>query len=291
MLAVRRGGLGDTLLFVPVLRALRRAVPAALLHFAGVREYTELLRHFGVVDAAMSVEDLQVWALGGAGDAAVRCRARLGNYQQIVGDDAGLLAVADAVPVQVFDPRPRRFDLPLAQQLAVQLDLVLEAGDLRPLAAARLQPSGPVVLAPGSGAVAKNWPRARWLELAFELDAAGVAIEVVVGPVELERDDPRGWAWPQDAAFCVDRTVVQLAAVLATARAFVGNDSGPTHLAAALGVPTVAVFGTGHPRVFAPAFAHVRVVGAPGPGPPTARVAEVSAALADLGVAAPPRSA
>lgn len=284
MLAVRRGGLGDTLLFVPVLRALRRAHPAAPLHFAGVREFAEVLSHFGVVDAALSVEDLQVWSLGSDGDVAQRSRARLGSYARIVGDDAGLLVVGDAVPVQRFDPRPQRGDLPLAPQIAAQLGLALAPSDVAPIAVARVRSDGPVVLAPGSGAMAKNWPRVHWLELAASLDAANAEVAVVVGPTEVERDDPRAWPWPAPVAFCAGRTPVQLAEYLATARAFVGNDSGPAHLAAALSVPSVVVFGTGMPQVFAPPFAHVRVVGAVGDGPPRVRVDEVAAALADLGL-------
>jgi ADP-heptose:LPS heptosyltransferase len=74
-------------------------------------------------------------------------------------------------------------------------------------------------------------------------------------------------------------TSVALAQGLATARAFAGNDSGTTHLAAALRVPTVAIFGPGEPRVFAPVGDHVRVVRERTTGPPDVPVANVLAAL------------
>jgi ADP-heptose:LPS heptosyltransferase len=53
-------------------------------------------------------------------------------------------------------------------------------------------------------------------------------------------------------AFVEPADTIELAHALAAARAFVGNDSGPAHLAAMLGVPTRALFGGGEPRVFAP---------------------------------------
>jgi len=59
-------------------------------------------------------------------------------------------------------------------------------------------------------------------------------------------------------------------ALSAGAAAYVGNDSGPTHLAAALGTPTVAIFGPTDPVQFAPRGRSVRVIHA-------ARLEDISA--------------
>lgn len=71
-----------------------------------------------------------------------------------------------------------------------------------------------------------------------------------------------------------------LAGVLAGARASVGNDSGPAHLAAAVGALTLALFGPTRPEHFAPVGPHVRTLTADGPmaALPAARVAEALAA-------------
>jgi len=53
---------------------------------------------------------------------------------------------------------------------------------------------------------------------------------------------------------------VVLAGVLQRCSAFIGNDAGVTHLAAALGVPTLAIFGPTEPARWAPLGRHVRVV-------------------------------
>jgi heptosyltransferase-2 len=58
-------------------------------------------------------------------------------------------------------------------------------------------------------------------------------------------------------------TLVELASVLSACRAFVGNDSGITHMAAALGLRTVALFGPSNPDRWGPRGEHVSVIKAP----------------------------
>ena len=105
-------------------------------------------------------------------------------------------------------------------------------------------------------------------------------LHVVVGPVEIERDDPRRWPWPRAVELVVEPDSAALAARLERASAFVGNDSGTTHLAAMLGVPVVALFGPGDPRVWAPPGDHVSVVRGSGTSMDTIPVAAAAAALA-----------
>ncbi len=253
LLVVRRGGLGDTLLMVPVLRALARAQPEHELHFAGVLEFAVLLAHYGVVARALSTEDLSVWTL-----ASGVVPARWRDYAAVVADDVACQRLVEVgITVHCFDPRPRD-ERPLPIQLAAQLQLALRWPDdafLRPGGAS----TGAIVLAPGSGARAKCWPQEHWLQTARAL-ADHAPIEVLIGPVEIERDDARQWPWSSPVTFVVEHDLVRVAARLQSARAFLGNDSGTTHLAAMLGVPTVAIFGVGNPRVFAPIGPRTQVV-------------------------------
>ncbi len=120
-----------------------------------------------------------------------------------------------------------------------------------------------VVIHPGSGSARKNWPIANFRALAAELKACGRDVTWCVGPAELESGlDAK---LEGDVLSC--ESLVELAGRLATARQFIGNDGGITHLAAALGVPTMAIFGsTAIPNVWAPRGEHVRVVtGVPWP--------------------------
>ena len=299
ILVLRRGGLGDTLLLLPVLRALRRAHPDARIHFAGVREFAEVLLAYGAADAVHSTEDFATWTLAKetlakgtlakgtlSMERGAEALARLRSFDTVIGDDPNLTAVAgDRTTVAVFDTAVQTAE-PFALQIANRLGLRVQWPDDARLSVAAPMPAGQTVaVAPGSGGRAKCWPRERWLALARQVAAAGRAIDVIVGPTEIERDDPRCWPWPVSVAFVVVESLVALAQRLARAAAFVGNDSGTTHLAAALGVPTVALFGPTDPRVWAPPGPHVHVIegdtamGGIDPG----RVAGDLAAAADQG--------
>lgn len=258
VLVLRRGGLGDTLLVLPTLRALRRAFPDARLAVAGVSEFVDVLRHHGAADEALSSESLATWRLGSPSDGPVR--ARLRRHDLVVGDDPALASLAGAgTEVRSFDVVPRSIE-PFGLQLARRVGLApLWPADAW-LAPPRGSPvDGAITLAPGSGGRDKCWPRERWLALASHLDARGEQLDVVVGPSEVERDDPRRWPWPAPVRFVAGASVVELAGHLRAARVHVGNDSGTTHLAACLGVPTVALFGPTDPRVWAPPGPHVVV--------------------------------
>ena len=270
VLCVRRGALGDTLLMVPVLRALARAHAGAELHFAGVRDFAVLLAHHGLAAQVWSSEDLWRWP-----------PARWRDYDCVLADDPAWCARAAPGTARAFEPRPQR-PAPLAQQIADQLGLALHWPHDAWLRE-RAQGTAPLLLAPGSGGRAKCWPTAHWLALAAALPAQ--PLDVLVGPVERERDDPRRWPWPRAVGFVDEPDVLAMAARVAVARAFVGNDSGPTHLAAMLAVPTVALFGPSDAAVFAPNGPRVRVLAAPAAQLTALAPAVVQAALRALGVA------
>lgn len=278
-LCIRRGALGDTLVMIPVLRAMRRARPEAELHLAGVLEYAELLAHYGVVDRGFSVERLHLWALHldhRDGDAA---RAMLRGYDWIVADDAALAGLAHRGRVQMFDAVVCEEGPEAAPaQLLARTGLGAgAAGDVEPplLRSARAPVTRDLVfLHPGSGSPRKNWPWAAWMELAAELQRGGRDVVVVLGEAE-----PLAPELPPGVSALARAPLLTVARRLERAACFAGNDSGMTHLAAALAVPTVAVFGPTDPRVWAPRGAHVTVVGSRTPGPPEVVVADVAAAV------------
>lgn len=125
----------------------------------------------------------------------------------------------------------------------------------------RLSGKPVLAVAPGSGAARKNWPLERFLEVCrwWRRQTKGSSL-LLVGPVEEESGlDDRAF---RDAALPLrGLSLSRLAAVLARCDAYAGNDSGPTHLSAALGVPTVAVFRVTDPREWTPWGPRVAVVG------------------------------
>jgi heptosyltransferase III len=108
-------------------------------------------------------------------------------------------------------------------------------------------PESFAVIHPFSGSAKKNWPLDRFRKLARELEQT-MPVEWCAGP-----DDP-----PLEHAVRFD-DLYELACWLSRASLYAGNDSGITHLAAAVGIPVLALFGPTDPAVWAPRGANVRV--------------------------------
>lgn len=120
-------------------------------------------------------------------------------------------------------------------------------------------PTGFLALHPGSGSPAKNWPAGRFLEMARRW-TGGQAFLLALGPAEIEA----GFPAPPEALVASDWPSRILAAAFSRAGLYVGNDSGPSHLAAAAGAPTLALFGPTDPGLWRPVGRRVRVLRAPG---------------------------
>jgi heptosyltransferase-1 len=102
------------------------------------------------------------------------------------------------------------------------------------------------ILNPGAGWGAKRWPAERYGQVAGKLASAGVRSIVNYGPGEesLAREVEAAGAGAAKAMKC---SITELVSLTRRARLFVGGDTGPMHLAAALGVPVVAIFGPTDP--------------------------------------------
>ncbi len=113
----------------------------------------------------------------------------------------------------------------------------------------------------GSGSPKKNWPTSRFLDLAQWLKGRGLGVLVVQGPADSEAQG-NFWRDPASANCirCHGLSLPVLAAALKQCAVFVGHDSGISHLAAAVGTPVVAIFGPTDPRQWAPLGKKVAVL-------------------------------
>jgi heptosyltransferase-3 len=107
---------------------------------------------------------------------------------------------------------------------------------------------------PGSGSRGKNWPMDRYRDVSARLFERGLRTAWIVGPAEIDV------MLPQGAEVWKLLSLRELAGRLAGSRLYVGNDSGVTHLAAASGAPTIALFGGHNSRTWAPRGERVAVL-------------------------------
>ena len=234
-------------------RRWRRARGAAALVATG-REMRDVLRRLRAArfDVAVDVQGLlKSGVLTGATGAPLRigfARARLREplnalfttrrvdpppaVRHVVEQCLALLA-----PLDVGTTRAE-FLLPPHAAAEARADAFFAASDLKPRD--RL-----VVLNPGAGREAKRWPVAHFAELARRLVRdAGARVLIVWGPSERESAQAIvGGAATPGLALAPPTDVHALIAILRRASVVVAADTGPLHLAAALGTPCVGLFG------------------------------------------------
>ena len=144
-----------------------------------------------------------------------------------------------------------------------------------------------IALHPGSGSVRKNWPAERFASVAALLAARDVVTLLIEGPADATAAARVAALAGASVRRVPAATLDRIAALLGRCRAYLGNDSGITHLAALTGTPTVAVFGPTDPTVWRPLGLHTRVVRAAGQRdaawPEVAEVAETVFRALDSG--------
>lgn len=116
-----------------------------------------------------------------------------------------------------------------------------------------------VVIHASASAAEKTWPAARFLNVAQHIDREfGLQPVFVAGPGENVSAFQR---WPTLAG----ATLESLKALISGAALFMGNDSGPAHMAAAFGVPAVVLFGPSDPAIWGPWKTDAHVFQSDGP--------------------------
>ena len=115
-----------------------------------------------------------------------------------------------------------------------------------------------ILIHPGSGSPKKNWPLPLFIEVGNRLKSMAMKPEFILGPAEYHLLDELNRI--SGEVRIIDDLIV-LAKELVKSTAFVGNDSGVSHLSAFLGLPTVVIFGPSDPKRWAPMGTSVRTVG------------------------------
>lgn len=106
---------------------------------------------------------------------------------------------------------------------------------------------GGILIHSGAKQSVRVWPLEHYRSLAAQLRKNNHPVQVVCDP-----EQRNWWIESGENSVIAPATVTELAAALDRAAVFIGNDSGPGHLAALLGVPTFTLFGPQLPEWFAP---------------------------------------
>jgi heptosyltransferase-3 len=257
VLALRPGALGDTLLAVPALRALRCRFPGGRLTLAAHGPAARLLEGAGEIDRGVSFDHPSLaWVFGPLGriDADEPPTAVVAWVSASARDLADRLRAAGVEAVLVAPSRPEEHaGVHCARHLVSTLAewrVPLRLDD-RPLRITP-RPADEFLVHPGSGSARKNWPPERFAATIWEVLAHGLPVRLIVGEAD------RGPAVAIERALgellprLEQPSLPELAASLAGCHAYLGNDSGVSHLAGLVGARTVALFGPTSPTIWAP---------------------------------------
>ena len=291
LLVYRSGALGDFLLALPALAALRATFPDAHLTVVGHSAAVGVARAEGLADAVLGADAPELTPLfatspPSAASVPLPDTAVLwaGAAAQSLAANLRSLGVARVLHV------PSQPSTESTQHVADYL-----VGSLAPLGAVGREPAVPrlaldpaaladvsawlsregdaaqrwVAYHPGSGSPRKNWPVAHFATVAAGLAAYGLRPVLLAGPAEADTFGAAALALrPQRPLVARDWPLPGLAALLHLCAGYVGVDSGITHLAAAAGARVVAVFGPTDPRRWAPRGPRVAIVRRPEAGEP-----------------------
>lgn len=275
-LVIRGGALGDFLLTLPVLAALRDAGPTARLEVLAYPGIARLATAGGLVEAARSIEYGPLAGFFTRGTVLdPELRDYFASFDLVISylyDPDGIFAEnLRAAGVDRLVPGPSRpgsgahaIDQ-LARPLAgLGLPLVQRAVRLN------FDTPGPeqtlLALHPGSGSPAKNWPAAHWQELTQLLldENPDLHVALIFGEADTAAAEALTRLEPSPRLTCWrNLPLEELARRLTGCRAYLGHDTGISHLAAAVGLPGLLLFGPTDPGVWAPPHDGIRVLRAP----------------------------
>jgi heptosyltransferase-2 len=275
ILVIRGGAIGDFILTLPAIAALRRQFPQVSLEVLGYPHIVELAVAGGIVDR---VRPIEARALAGF-------FARGGDLDQ---ETADYFSEFDIIVSYLYDPdlifqtnvalcsqaqflaAPHRPDesrqIPATQVYLQPLER-LAIFDPDPIPRLRLggpSSGSPVRLAmhPGSGSERKNWPEHRWAALLEAIvNETDWRLLLVGGEAEGERLQRLGAALPpRRLRVAQSLPLTEVGRLLAGCQLFMGHDSGISHLAAAVGLPGLVLWGETQEAVWRPPSSAFRVL-------------------------------
>lgn len=278
ILVIRGGAIGDFILTLPAIAALKKHFPQAHIEVLGYPHIVQLAQVGGLVQAVRPIESRSLAGFFARdGDLAEELRDYFSDFDIVLSylydpDEIFRSNVKRCTRAQFIDG-PHRPDENLqihATKVFLQpLErLAIFDADTIPrleIPGPRSQPRNQIALHPGSGSERKNWSEDNWLELINRLiNETGDDLLLVGGEAEGERLQRLVAALPPTRCLLAKSLpLTELAHRVRSCRAFVGHDSGITHLAAALGLRTVVLWANSVEEIWRPLGSDVRVLRRP----------------------------
>jgi hypothetical protein len=259
-----RGALGDSVLLWPLLRSLLKSGSVTLVSHDSHAQLAQRWLNVTPLDAEQA-RFSALWVDGHAPVLLISGVTRVIAFDADPQSDSGRIWRANAAklfPGAAIELHPGRTDRPTALQLA---------GARPDVGARRLNPGAPIVLHVGAGSRDKRWPMDRWAQLVPRIEAIahGRDIIALAGEVEVEQFDDH----ERDvfASLCPTAAYLnslnELSDFIEECSLFIAADTGPGHLAAAVGVSTISLFGPTDPARWAPIGPSCRIVAPASPRP------------------------
>jgi hypothetical protein len=277
ILIIRPGAIGDTLLTFPIIQTLRTHYTDS--HITLVGNAAVLPLAFGLVEAVSDYGQLQWSELFST--TGIHTPTIVKQLQQSdlaicwLRDPDGLveqnLLKAGVKRVIVAPGRPS------AGRRIHVVDYLAETVGVGPLEGAThipniFQKNQPpirqgqcVAIHPGSGGTQKCWPASSFAAVIEQLWQSNYAVLLLAGPADHERIEEIQCSLPPPPQtdmlnVLIDAPLVTVAEHIQRCKCYLGNDSGITHLAAMLSVPTIALFGPSDPAIWHPVGPDVEVI-------------------------------
>lgn len=302
ILVIDFGQLGDVVLSLPALKAIRERFPQARITVAVGKSGGQIIEMSGYADATIVVD--RVALRDGATLVSIGkiiklvLDVRKTKYDFVIDlhslSETNILGFLSGAPKRLyshrpgrsleilanFDPKPPREDKKL-HATKRYLDVLKPLGILEVSSEPRLRTDRKADLAiekllkkqkadshnllvgifPGAGHISRRWPLERYAQLAdFLLRNQRVRVMVITGPEERELVAQAKQLFPPATILVENPTIQELASLEARLSLFISNDTGPMHIAAAVGTPVLIVLDRTDPHEFIPVGNHHRII-------------------------------
>ena len=274
ILVIRGGAIGDFILTLPAIRALRSTFPETHLEVLGYPVVAELAVRGGLIDGFRTIE---ARALAGFFARNAKLDPELSAYFESFSlifsylydpDEIFRTNVLRTTKAQ-FIQGPHRpnetenlhatavFLKPLEKMAIFNVEPIPRV-EIEALARAEKW----VAVHPGSGSEKKNWPVQNWIEFLKKIEReTDYRVLMVGGEADTERIQAiQRLVMPERVEMMQNVPLVELAANLRGCHVFIGHDSGISHIAAAVGMPTLVLWGASKSEVWQPLNPNVTIV-------------------------------